>query len=116
VSAPQADLAALSVAIAGRTISGDDLLACVKSMAVLLPQIEADIAARDWPKLVDLGVEEAAVLVGRLFPQYALIAKIVAMLAVYARHHPSGTLTPPMAKADGLGGSPGPTTAYTATP
>ena len=104
----QAGMAILKVAEAfgGEKISGNAFV--VGAKAVLggggLSEAWAAYEAADYDHLVDIGIIEAAAIIGAVDPALKPIAPLVAQLVIYARHHPANTLSLAMKAADGHGG------------
>ena len=70
-----------------------------------MPRALADIEARDWSGLTDLGIEDLTqVLIAVFAPALQPFAGVIAGMLIYARHHPADTLSDAMLRAAGPGG------------
>lgn len=71
-----------------------------------LSRVWNDVQAHEWDDLVDVGIVKGARIIGLLDPALVPIATPLAAIIVYARHHPAGTLSQAMMRADGQDGAP----------
>lgn len=71
-----------------------------------LSQAWTAVEEHRWSDLVDLGITDGAKIIAAVDPTLAPIAPLAAAIIIYARHHPAGTLSAAMLRADGQGGAP----------
>ncbi len=105
--AAQAVLAAAE-AVGGATVSRNAFVAGAKALLANggLSQAWAAVEDHRWSDLIDLGIVDGATIIAAVDPTLAPIAPLAAAIIVYARHHPAGTLSEAMMRADGQGGAP----------
>lgn len=94
--------------LGGTRISGSAFFAGAKTLLAdgTLSRVWSDIEHHEWSDLVDVGIARGARIIGIIDPALTPIAPLVAAIIVYARHHPAGTLSEVMSRADGQGGTP----------